>query len=91
MWLAAPLWSAAPHFEGQRWLSAGGFHVWANALALPALMTRATATTNLRRLAVSGRTNAITAQRLMFDDMDALLLEPRRSQRGIAATKDAAL
>ena len=24
MWLPAPRWSAAPHFDGQRWASVGG-------------------------------------------------------------------
>ena len=26
MWLPDPRWSPAPHFEGHRWLSAGGRH-----------------------------------------------------------------
>src|SRR4029077_3224161 len=29
MWLPEPRSSPAPHFDGQRWLSAGGFHDWA--------------------------------------------------------------
>src|SRR5437763_13883184 len=33
MWLAEPRSSPAPHLDGQRWLSAGGFQVWAWARA----------------------------------------------------------
>jgi hypothetical protein len=32
MWLADPRSSPAPHFDGQRALSAGGFQVWAPAI-----------------------------------------------------------
>src|SRR5687767_7806879 len=34
MWLAAPRWSAAPHFDGHRSLSAGGRQLCADAVAL---------------------------------------------------------
>ena len=33
MWLPEPRWSVAPHFDGQRWLSAGGCHPCAAAVA----------------------------------------------------------
>ena len=41
MWLAEPRSSPAPHFDGQRSLSAGGFQVWAPAIV--DTNTRATA------------------------------------------------
>src|SRR5262245_24406581 len=45
MWLAEPRSSPAPHLEGQRSLSAGGFQVWAPAVA--GTISRAVRITNV--------------------------------------------
>jgi hypothetical protein len=43
MWLAEPRSSPAPHFDGQRSLSAGGFQVWAPAMGDASIKTAAEA------------------------------------------------
>src|SRR5436190_3882601 len=49
MWLPEPRWSAAPHFDGQRWLSAGGRHDWASTVDATAPSARERAAAKTRR------------------------------------------
>src|SRR5262245_60903142 len=54
MWLAAPRSSAAPHFDGQRWASAGGFHDCAMAFETPTVKDAdSTSSGNKGRIVIS--------------------------------------
>ena len=53
MWLPEPRWSPAPHFDGQRWLSAGGCHRWALAFWTAPISINSTVATIDMRIASS--------------------------------------